>query len=239
MILGYTRVSTQEQVNGTSPEEQERAVRGFAMMQGADQYSVLIFADPAVSGATPLDQRPAGKDLLLNVHRGDTVVASKLDRLFRSALDALQVAENFKRKGIKLVLLDMGSTPVTEGGMAACFFAMAAAFAQLERERISERMQDGRAAKRRKGGHIGGAAPFGFRVVGAGKEALLEPVPDEQVVLDECRVFARQGRSPHRAAKTLNRRGFRTRNGKPFHCAQVQRIMQRSLHDASVGGVSG
>ena len=57
MILGYTRVSTQEQVNGTSPEEQERAVRGFAMMQGADQYSVLIFADPAVSGATPLDQR--------------------------------------------------------------------------------------------------------------------------------------------------------------------------------------
>ena len=40
--------------------------------------------------------------------RGDIVIAAKLDRLFRSALDALKVVESLKGRGVKLHLLDLG-----------------------------------------------------------------------------------------------------------------------------------
>lgn len=228
MILGYARCSTAEQVLGTSMAEQERQVRGFAMMRGAhNAYDVLVFTDPGVSGATPLAERPAGRDLLAQAGRDDVVVASKLDRMFRSALDALQVAKGLKAKGIDLVLLDMGNTPVTDGGMAQCFFAMAAAFAELERERIADRMQSGRDAKRRQGGHLGGQAPYGFRVTGTGKAATLEPVEAERRVLEAVADLVRRDMPPYRAAQELTRQGLLTRTQKPFHTAQVQRMMRR------------
>ena len=40
--------------------------------------------------------------------KGDAIISPKLDRLFRSALDALQVVENLKKRGVALHLLDLG-----------------------------------------------------------------------------------------------------------------------------------
>ena len=45
-------------------------------------------------------------------------------------------------------------------------------------------LADGRRGKATKGGHIGGTAPFGYRVEGAGKAAILVPVPAEQEALE-------------------------------------------------------
>ena len=42
--------------------------------------------------------------------KGDIVIAPKLDRLFRSALDALQVVEDLKKRGVSLHLLDLGGS---------------------------------------------------------------------------------------------------------------------------------
>jgi hypothetical protein len=41
------------------------------------------------------------------------VVAAKLDRLFRSASDALSAVEAWKQHGVDLMLLDYGSDPVS------------------------------------------------------------------------------------------------------------------------------
>ena len=38
----------------------------------------------------------------------DIVIAAKVDRLFRLALDALKVVESLKTRGVKLHLLDLG-----------------------------------------------------------------------------------------------------------------------------------
>jgi DNA invertase Pin-like site-specific DNA recombinase len=71
--------------------------------------------------------------------RGDVVIAPKLDRLFRSALDALQVAEDLRKRGVSLHLLDLGSD--ISGGLSKLFLTIAAAFAEAERDRIRERMR--------------------------------------------------------------------------------------------------
>ena len=178
MLLIYQRVSSTEQAadDRSSLENQERIGRGFAMTKGFNQFDIATYCDPGVSATIPLRRRPAGQRLLEDMKPGDYVFASKLDRMFRSASDACNMAEIFKEKGINLVLFDLGSEPINSSGISQFFFTIIAAVAQLERTMIRERMEAGKKAKREKKGHAGGVAPYGYRIVGHGRAAQLEPV---------------------------------------------------------------
>jgi DNA invertase Pin-like site-specific DNA recombinase len=225
MLLGYVRVSTTEQArqDRTSMKEQERIINGYGMMKDIPSFNTMIFRDPGVSGATPVTERPAGMEILKVARPGDIICASKLDRMFRSAIDALQTAQKLKKAGINLVLLDMGDQPVTSNGMAQCFFTMAAAFAELERVRIAERMADGKRAKVEKGGHIGGLPPYGFEKVGKGRESKLIPNLVEQNVMQTVvRLSTRM--TPTQIIRYLRKAGIRPRLGNDWQSVQILRI---------------
>ena len=106
-VFGYSRVSTSEQADeGASLAAQQQQIAGYAMMKG---WTVAEhFVERAVSGSTPLADRPEGKRLLSTIGRGDVVVSAKLDRAFRSAADALAVLEELKDQGVGLHLIDLG-----------------------------------------------------------------------------------------------------------------------------------
>ena len=191
MIYGYVRVSTVEQADGGSLEEQRRKVAGVALLRG--EPVACIFEDAGVSGARALDRRPAGQALLAVLRPGDVVVVSKLDRFSRSALDALEQAERFRALGVALVVTDLGVEPVTSNGVAKLFFTILAGVAEFERSRIRERQMEGQRAKRGAGGHIGGTAPFGYRVIGRGKAAWLAEIPEDQEALAMARRMRRAG----------------------------------------------
>lgn len=235
MILAYTRVSTTEQAQDgtTSLTEQARKCKAIADLHNAGPYDFLIYKDVGVSGGTPLAERPDGKRLLADAKKGDTIVAAKMDRLFRSASDALNTAERFRKQGIHLVLTDMGVDPVTGNGVAKMFFGMLALVAEFERERIAERMVDGKRAKKEKGGHIAGSAPFGWSVIGTGRESHLEPIEHEQATLRRIVELkqAQGARKRHvisRIRKQLEAEGLRARTGKPFQTIQIERILERN-----------
>ena len=227
MLLGYVRVSTQDQAmdNRTSLDEQERIIRGIAMVRGVDKMDVTIYKDPGISGAVPLRFRPEGKKLLDEMKEGDIVVASKLDRMFRAASDALQCAERMKEAGVQLILVDMGADPVTGNGMAKCFFTMAAAFAELERSTIAERMSNGKAAKRAKGGHVGGEAPYGLRIIGHGRDAKIEINEQEQQTVALIIRLRKHGELWSKIQKRLVKEGLKTRTGKDFQIVQLRRVV--------------
>jgi DNA invertase Pin-like site-specific DNA recombinase len=89
-IFAYARVSTDRQADeGESLLVQERTIAGYAMMHGMTVDRTFI--ERGVSGAKPISQRPEGAKLLDVLQTGDVVMAAKLDRMFRSALDALEV----------------------------------------------------------------------------------------------------------------------------------------------------
>ncbi len=178
---GYVRVSTVEQASGTSLEEQQRKIHGVALMKGLEV--ARVFHEPGVSGSLPLEDRPSGRELYGTLRRHDTLIVAKLDRAFRNAADALAKADVWKRGGVRLIVADMGPDPVTDNGVAKLFFGMLALVAEFERERILERTNEGRQAKAVRGGHIGGSAPFGYRVEGTGKEAHLTSVPKQQAAI--------------------------------------------------------
>jgi DNA invertase Pin-like site-specific DNA recombinase len=129
--------------------------------------------------------------LLARLRPGDVVVAAKLDRMFRSALDALQTCDRFQRDGISLYLLDLGGD-VTSNGVAGLFMKIAAAFAEFERDRLRERIRDVKQDQRKRGLHLGGHRPFGYRV---DADRRLVPDPKEQAAIARIKELRRTGLS--------------------------------------------
>lgn len=227
MLYGYTRVSTTEQAadGRTSIEDQQRRIRGVAMMRG--ETEVQIIEDIGVSGALPLSRRPSGATMLALLRSGDMVIASKLDRLFRSASDALVTVEELQRRGVHVVLADIGPDPVTANGSAKMFFGILASFAEFERSRIAERMADGKRGKVARAGYIGGEPPYGYRVMGTRATAVL--VEDEAEIGVLRIVASMPAPTPlRRVAAELNKRGLTSRRGRPFGPEQVK-CMRRQL----------
>src|SRR4051812_24624819 len=106
-VYAYVRVSTARQASeGESLDVQRRQIDGYALMHGMTVAETAV--EEGVSGSVPLSERPAGAALFARLRAGDVVIAAKLDRLFRSALDALQMVEDLKVKGVKLHLIDLG-----------------------------------------------------------------------------------------------------------------------------------
>ena len=230
MIFAYARVSTVEQAadGTTSIAEQLRKGKAIADLRGCKAYDFVTFTDEGVSGTIPLNTRPAGKEMLEAAKKGDVICAAKMDRLFRSASDALNTAEQLKARGVDLVLVDMGTSPVTENGTAKMFFGMLALVAEFERGRIAERMSDGRKGKRQRNGHLGGEPPYGFRVVGEKRQSKLEPHPQEKPIVDEILKLSKQKLSSWKIMQAVNAKGLANRDGKPFECFQVKRIIERA-----------
>jgi DNA invertase Pin-like site-specific DNA recombinase len=112
-----------------------------------------------------------------------------------------------QERGVQLIITDMGVDPITENGISKLFFTMLAAVAEFERWRIKERANDGRAGKRKKGGHIGGDAPYGWRVEGAGKAAALIKIESEQSTIRIVKGFKAQGLSLRKLSDELAKSG--------------------------------
>jgi putative DNA-invertase from lambdoid prophage Rac len=136
--------------------------------------------------------------------RGDIVIAAKLDRLFRSALDALKVVESLKGRGVKLHLLDLGGD-IAGNGVSKLFLTIAAAFAEAERDRIRERIGQAKADQKARGRFLGGDAPFGFEV---GADGALVPIEAQQDAIGEIAALRAQGRSLRAIRDEMRAKGF-------------------------------
>jgi DNA invertase Pin-like site-specific DNA recombinase len=197
-VYGYARVSTERQADeGVSLEEQIRRIEGRALEQG--WQIAEIFVERGISGSVPLGDRPEGSRLLAVLQPGDVVIAAKLDRIFRSALDALTIMEDLKRRRISLWLLDLGGD-VSGDGIARLVFKILSAVAEWERERIGERIRDAKRHQRRTGQYLGGDRPFGWDI---GEEGVLVPKQDEQRALAEMKALRSKGMSYRAIAEHL------------------------------------
>ena len=161
-VFGYVRVSTSEQAtSGDSLETQKNQITGYAMMKGWQVEE--IFVKSGVSGSVPLAERPAGTTLLYNIRSGDAVITAKLDRMFRSARDALVTLEALKTDGISLHMIDLGGD-VTGNGVSKLVFTILSAVAENERERIRDRIREVKRHLASQGIYGGGQRPFGFDI---------------------------------------------------------------------------
>ena len=158
MLIGYARVSTQEQ----NPEMQLDALKA------ADCEK--IFTEKA-SGAQR--DRPQLKAALEYMREGDTLVVWKLDRLARSLKQLIETVENLEERKIGLRSLTESIDTTTSGGRLV--FHIFAALAEFERSIIRDRTRSGLEAARKRG-RTGGRPPaLSEQDIQAAKALLSDP----------------------------------------------------------------
>ncbi|MGO4431740.1 recombinase family protein [Paenarthrobacter sp. RAF9] len=143
--LGYARVSLVDQNTDLQIRELEAA--------GCER----IYKDQGISGTRV--SRPELDRMLDRLGQGDEVVVWKLDRLGRNTRHLLELLDGFKGRGIKFRSLRDGiaTDPASEvgGAMARAMVTIISAFAQLERDQLSERTKAGMAAAAANGRKAG------------------------------------------------------------------------------------
>jgi putative DNA-invertase from lambdoid prophage Rac len=203
-VYGYCRVSTVRQASeGESLDVQRRQIEGYAHMHGLTLDEVVV--EEGVSGSVPVFNRPKGGALFGKLIKGDVVIAPKLDRLFRSALDALQVVDDLRKRGVSLCLLDLGGD-ISGNGLSKLFLTIAAAFAEAERDRIRERVGQSKADQKARGRYLGGTVPFGYR---RGESGELVPHEGEQEAIREMAALRAQGRPLRAIAEAVRAKGLK------------------------------
>jgi putative DNA-invertase from lambdoid prophage Rac len=227
-VYGYVRVSTARQAEeGESLGEQQRTIEGYAFMHGVTIDHV--FVERGVSGSKPLRERPQGAKLLATIRFGDWVITPKLDRMFRSSLDAIATLTAMRDEiGIHLHMIDLGGD-VTGNGISKLVFTILSAVAEAERDRIRERISDVKRDQKARGRYLGGTVPFGYRVeIAEGGIAILTPVEAEQAAIQKALKMRASGASLRRIASALQADGY----------AISHTAVQRVLRDAQGEGGS-
>jgi DNA invertase Pin-like site-specific DNA recombinase len=150
-VLGYIRVSTGDQVDsGAGLAAQRRALKAEIRRR---EWGLEIIEEPGVSGSTLA--RPALTEALRRLENGEAEVlmVNRLDRLTRSVRDFGELAERARKKGWKIVCLDLGVDTTTPSGELVAH--VVAASAQYERRLIGLRTKEALAAKKAAGVRLG------------------------------------------------------------------------------------
>ena len=214
-IYGYARVSTAKQADeGQSLEAQQRVLAGYAMLHGLEV--ARVFVERGVSASKPLADRPEGAALLAILKPGDTIVTPKLDRMFRSALDALDVLGKLKAKGISLHMVDLGGD-VTTNGVSRLVFTILSAVAGAERDRTRERVAEIKADQKARGKFLGGYAPFGWRREGDS----VVPIPEQQAAIARMRELRAAGHSLRAIRDRMAQEGVRVSHVAVSHALKA------------------
>ncbi|MFE4077974.1 recombinase family protein [Paenarthrobacter sp. YIM B13468] len=144
-LIGYARVSTKAQE--TDRQEIDLLAAGVRRDD--------LYVDHGVSGAKAT--RLALDKALAALHDGDTLVVTTLDRLGRSTVNMLKLAEEIKDKGAGLRVLNLGGSVMdTSTPMGAMIFTVMAALGQMELEIKRERINDSVSKRRAAGKDLGG-----------------------------------------------------------------------------------
>jgi len=221
-VYAYGRASTGRQ---TLTESHQRQVCeefiGRTLTPNGVTYGGWLY-DNATSGSKPMFERDKGRELWALVQPGDKIVWAKLDRAFRSVVDAAQTMQLLTAKDVSFNSLDLGLDTGTPIGR--CVFTILTAFAELEVEFIRQRTRDGLAAKRREGKPYGKHAPIGWAKRGKGSASYYVPDDEERAQVSAMMNMRRQGHSLE-AITLAMRRTVRT-SGKHWNINSVSRALQ-------------
>ncbi len=159
-IAGYVRVSTDRQAEKYSIPQQIELIENYCKAKEWDL--VKLYTDDGYTGADI--KRPALQELLTKLDNFDLVLVYKLDRLSRSQRDTLELIDVFSKHNVKFASIQENFDTSTPLGMA--MVGILAAFAQLERETIKERMALGRQGRTKKGlWRAGSNVPTGYSYI--------------------------------------------------------------------------
>jgi len=133
-IAIYCRVSTEEQ----DADKQEKACLEHCKRNNFEVFKVY---KDVCSGMK--DSRPAFDEMLIDMrhYKFHTIMVTKLDRIGRSLKHIISLFEEFKNKGVHFIAITQNID--TSSAIGKFQLQMLGAFAEFERNIISERTKEG------------------------------------------------------------------------------------------------
>jgi DNA invertase Pin-like site-specific DNA recombinase len=219
IVVGYVRVSTDEQALG--PEAQREAIVSWCEAEGATLAAV--HDDIGVSGGTPVEKRP-GLNLALDAlaeHGAGVLLVAKRDRLARDVIVGAVAERMAERLGARVLSAD--GTGNGDGPEHQLMRHLIDCFASYERALIGARTKAALRVKKMRGERVG-AIPLGYRLADdAGK---LEEDPREQKAIALIHELRGKGLSLRAIDRELRGRGFPARSGKAWHVQTLANVIQ-------------
>lgn len=158
MIAAYMRISTTKDIQ--KHDRQEKAISDYAT---ENKFTVSKWYKDIVSGSVNTDKRSVYQDMKNDLHAGDVLIVSDLDRLGRDAGNTIMELKELQAKGIKLIALDVPY--MNEWGkmnddslskmIVDIVVTIKAHMAEQEREKTIARINQGIAAAKEKGITLG------------------------------------------------------------------------------------
>lgn len=126
----------------------------------ATDDDIAVFEDDGFSGKNT--KRPGFQMMMERIKAGEPeyLIVYRLDRISRSVSDFCAILDLLQKKGIHFVSLNEQFD--TKTPMGRVMITISSAFAQMEREVISERVADNMLELSKRGTWMGGRTPAGF-----------------------------------------------------------------------------
>jgi site-specific DNA recombinase len=219
----YPRVSGHEQEDNYSIPEQIDRMKKYC--ESRDWMVYKIYTDSVQTGATM--DRPGLQSMIKDIEDGkiDMVLVYKLDRLSRSQKDTLYLIEDVFEKH------DVGFTSMTENFDTSSPFGKAvlgvlAVFAQLERDKITERTTMGKKARAAEGKWHGSKwVPIGYDY----EDGLLQVNEYEKMQILEIAKMVLDGMPIRTIATTVTEKGYRHKYGE-WEAKTIKRVLANPVN---------
>lgn len=217
----YARVSTTEQSDGTSLETQEAMARRYCVEHGWDLVEPL-YVD-VLSGRS--ERRAALRRIEEDARdrRFDVVIVYKIDRLARSVGKFYEVLASLRRGGVELVSM---TEALDQTAMGQAMTGVAAVFAQLFSDQLSERMSVAHRHRAATGKASPGRTPLGYVAVAG---AYVEVPAEAERVREIFRTFLGIGALRGTAAE-LNHRLVLGRSGLPWQVSTLRVVLRNRAY---------
>lgn len=227
-VVLYIRVSTKEQLEGSSLEVQERICRDFTSRNELEVDN-RVFIEKGESAKTT--DRTELKLLLDYVAKNHKtlygVLVYKIDRLARNSLDHAQLKLFFNKYGVKLISAseNLEDTPV-----GRLIENQLAGFAQFDNEVRTERSVNGMIAAVKAGRYVWGA-PLGYiNTGGRGTSNLAHDNPELVKLVRKSWEYIDTGYTQEEARKAITKDGLRSKNGKPVSKSNFPRMLRNKVY---------
>jgi len=175
-------------------ERNEEDATAFAVRESAiTDYCLRVFRrkpdavnrEVGINVDVPFVERPVGRLLLETLESGDALVTDALATAFQSARDCAHALQLLEARSVALHVVSIGKS-------GDAFRKTVAGFAELEAQRVRERMLDAHARRRAAGRHVTGRLPFGYVQLEGG---VLAEDPRQQEAIRRMRELRADGKS--------------------------------------------
>lgn len=219
----YSRVSSEEQVEGHSLDAQKNVCREVAERR---KWIVVGYYEDAGYSAKD-DKRPDFKKMIADAEQEkfDVVLVHKLDRFSRSIEQTLNYFKHLNEH--KVVFASATENFDFTRPEGRLFFNMMAVFAQWYLENLSAESIKAKEELFRKGLH-NGPAPFGYHK--NKKSGRCEIVPGEAEIVKAAFELAASGSYTHRMIAEMLNQKFPTRRGRHFSKDTVTTMLRNEFY---------